>query len=66
MLHIQPDDCRERAAQMLKRADQAPSEELRACFFELAESWRHLAEEIEKPFRWRRRADRPRAVRGGD
>ncbi|HEX4269776.1 MAG TPA: hypothetical protein VHZ32_00245 [Rhizomicrobium sp.] len=54
MLQIQPDYCRERAMEALKRADRAPSEELRASFFELAESWRHLAEEIEKPFRWRR------------
>ena len=54
MLQIQPDYCRERAVEMLKRADRAPSEELRASFSELADSWRHLAEEIEKPFRWRR------------
>jgi hypothetical protein len=54
MLQIQPDYCRERAAEALKRADRAPSEELRASFFELADSWRHLAEEMEKPFRWRR------------
>jgi hypothetical protein len=54
MLQIQPDYCRERVAEMLRRADLAQNEELRASFCELADSWRQIAEEIEKPFRWRR------------
>ncbi len=54
MLPIQPEYCRERAVEMLRRADRAPSDELRASFSELADGWRELAEEMEKPFRWRR------------
>ena len=54
MVQIDPDYCRGRAVEMLKRADQAPNDAVRESYWELAVNWRHLAEEIEKPFRWRR------------
>lgn len=51
---IQPDYCRQRATELARLADGAPDDKARSSYLELAAHWRHLAEEVEKPMRWRR------------
>jgi len=44
-----PRYCLEKAAEMLRRADQAPHEEDRQTFRALAEQWQRLAKVAERP-----------------
>ena len=44
-----PDYYRERAAEMLKQAEDAVSEEARTTFLELAASWDRMAQLVERP-----------------
>jgi hypothetical protein len=44
-----PDFYREQALDMLKRAEEAASEDMRATYLGLAEHWRRLAQQAEKP-----------------
>ena len=44
-----PDYYRERAADMLKRAEAAESEEARSTFLALAASWDRMAQILERP-----------------
>ena len=44
-----PEFYRTQAAQMLKRADEAATEESRLAFLNLAENWHRLAKQAEEP-----------------
>jgi hypothetical protein len=44
-----PEYCLQKAAEMLKRADQAPNEDDRQAFRALAEQWQRLAKVAERP-----------------
>ena len=48
-VHGSPDYYRERAADMLKRAEAAESEEARNTFLALAASWDRMAQLLERP-----------------
>ena len=48
-LHGSPEYYRNRAADMLKRAEAAESEEARKTFRALAESWDRMAQLLERP-----------------
>jgi hypothetical protein len=42
-----PEDCRENASRCLLMANQATDAHLRSVFFELAQAWSRLAEQLE-------------------
>ena len=44
-----PEFYRAQAAQMLRKADQAATDETRAAFLSLAENWHRLAKQAEEP-----------------
>lgn len=44
-----PEYYRDRAAQMLKKAEEAGSEEAKNVFLTLAQSWDRMAQQVERP-----------------
>ena len=47
-VHSNPDYYRERAAEMLKRADEMETEEARSTFLDLAAGWDRMAQLVER------------------
>jgi hypothetical protein len=49
--HHSPEHYRERAAEMLKRAEEMETEEARNVFLDLASGWDRMAQLVEHPHR---------------